>query len=144
MGQINGQAWSGATRPTRVVVVEDNHLIALDLEDALTRTFRCNVDIVTSSGIEALARIADVQPDVVITDLSILLRDNLEPADFLSTGHRLFIITGDAQSARTHCGTGMYVLHKPFNTIQLVRRIGDATIDGPIAGSRPEARPRAR
>ena len=109
-------------RSAKVVIVEDNRLIALDLQDALEQAFQCTVEVVAESGIGALAVIAEQQPDLVVSDLSILLRDGLDPSALLSTGHRLIIITGDTEAALRHCPGNVDVLEKPFSSEQFLLR----------------------
>ncbi|WP_181706483.1 response regulator [Chthonobacter rhizosphaerae] len=120
-------------RIRRAVVVEDNHVIALDLHDLLAAEFGCDVTVVTTNGIEAVTAIADLQPDLVVSDLSILLRTDIRPSDVTSTHHVLVVITGDSEAAARHGRDGVRILMKPYTNAQLVR-----TIEAAVATPTPE------
>lgn len=114
-----------APHDLKVLIVEDNQVIALEICDAIERSFRCEVRTVTGRGIEALEAIANDQPHVVVSDLSVLRKDDLKPQDLVSTGHALLIITADAEGADEVLEADIACLQKPFCSEQLLRRLED-------------------
>jgi CheY-like chemotaxis protein len=118
----------GADRQPRCLLVEDNRLIALDLQELLEQEAGCLVSVVSSGATDALAAIESFRPDVVICDLTLLLTAHLKPVD-VAGRHRLIVITGDSHGARD-VGPEAGLLLKPFRNGELTQMVTQALAEG--------------
>ena len=83
---------------TKVLIVEDESIVALDLHHRL-KGLGYTVTALASSGEEALQRIAEVQPDVVLMDIRLTGgRDGIEAADQIRTRFSIPVIFLTAHS----------------------------------------------
>lgn len=119
---------NGAVKRPRAVIVEDNLVIALDLADMLSLDLGFDVLVGSADAIRALAEIAEFQPDLVISDLSVLERRGLTPIDLCSTGHRLIIFTGNARAARRYAKSSIEVIEKPCPIFRVAELVAAARI----------------
>jgi DNA-binding NtrC family response regulator len=109
----------------KAVIVEDNRLIALDLQELLAHDLGCDVRVVCTTATDAIATISDFQPDLVISDLSILLRDHMTPTHITGLGRKVVVITGDDDAADRYRGDSFELITKPFSNGQVIRVVED-------------------
>src|SRR3954454_765531 len=92
---------SGEDRPfegRRVLVVEDEYIVALDLEDTL-RALGCEVLGPAASVARALALLARERPDAVTLDLNLLDELAVPVAELLASMGVPFLVVGAYSSA---------------------------------------------
>ena len=126
IGQIDGE------RPIRVLIVEDDIFIAMDMVDALSAA---GFEVIgpAATPIAALRYVKDESPDLVVTDFD--LGGGPSPAYFealAATGVPFLIVSGSAMigSFTIAAVRSARQLKKPFVTDVLVRTIGDMTRKG--------------
>ncbi len=103
-----------------VLVADDDALVALDIQSALEDAGH-EVEICLD-GLEALARLASMHPDVLITDLNMPgMRGDQLIAAVRRTGEpvAILLVTGDRIGADERFGADR-CLHKPFVPSQLM------------------------
>jgi len=112
--------------PHEVLIVEDELLVALDLEDILTRSGYGVVGIVADkSGLGSLA----VQPDVALVDLN--LRDGAtgnEVARQLAQcfGTRIVFVTANPAQITDPPATAVGLVQKPFRPESVINAVAAA------------------
>lgn len=106
----------------RAMVIEDSCVIALDLEALLDRELGCDVRICSIDPQRTLSEVADFAPDLVISDLSALVRCDLAPERLEAFGGGLIIVTGDIQAANLYAADGREILIKPYCLPELARK----------------------
>jgi hypothetical protein len=111
----------GRARP-RAMVIEDSCVIALDLEALLDRELGCEVRICSVDPARAMAEIADFEPHLVISDLSVLVRCNLPLESLEAAGRGLIVVTGDTQAAGHYAAEGREILIKPYCLPEVARK----------------------
>lgn len=112
---------------TRILVVEDNYFVALNIESALLDA-GFEVAGVVDSGEEALAVVADTRPDLVLMDIRLA-----GELDGIDTAIALRDLNIDCVFASAHHDAGMKArgapakprgwLVKPFTDAQLVETV---------------------
>ncbi len=118
---------------TRVVlVVDDDHRLA----DIVAQVLKSEGYVVDTArdGMEALARLAQRQYDVIVTDLRMPKLDGAGLYRELGRRHpalrnRVIFITGDGSNPDTRrflAEVGAPALHKPFDMDELRRAVGEA------------------
>ena len=112
----------GARARPRAMVIEDSCVIALDLEGLLAHDLGCDVRICSTDARTALAEIDTFRPDLVVSDLSVLLRYEVTPADLEAPGRGLVVVTGDTQAAACYAAEGREILIKPYCLPELARK----------------------
>ena len=71
---------------TTVLVVDDSAVDRRLIGELLERRFQCSVEY-AANGVEALARMEDAAPDLVVTDLTMPVMDGLELVRSMRTHH---------------------------------------------------------
>jgi CheY-like chemotaxis protein len=114
---------------TTVAIVEDEVLLALELED-LCRDFGCAVLGVASSGAAAVAQFADAAFDVLITDMELgNTLDGVDVVEILRKDHPsldVVFVTGTRapeKLARIRAVSPRKVLRKPIDSRELRRAL---------------------
>ncbi len=110
----------GAAHPRRIMIVEDERIVAMDLS-AMLRRLGYDVCAVTASGEEALRLAPEVMPDVILMDIMLEgALDGVETARLISREYGVPIIYAsaytDAQTQRRANATnpGAFLV-KPVN-----------------------------
>ena len=105
----------------RVLVVEDELLVAMDVEDLL-EGLGCEVLESASTVEQALQRIADQAPEVVILDLNLNGQPTLPVAEALWTaGIPFIVVTGYVETMHLEPALrGAPLLQKPCSSEQLL------------------------
>lgn len=113
----------------RILVVEDDQIIQLDLQRHLNRL---DYEVVgtASSGEEAIANAAQLQPDVVLMDIRLYgAMDGIEAAHHIQSARRVPVIYLTAQSGDVSL-SGKEIpkprVAKPFKQIELREAIEEA------------------
>ena len=118
--------FSPALRGARILIVEDESILALDLENRLTRE-GCDVIGLASREAKALKLLEREQPYAVVLDLNLNGKLPTDLVDALVARQIPFVIV-------TGCGKlgfdspalqGAPRLHKPIKTEELVRALSD-------------------
>lgn len=123
---------------TRILIVDDDPNI-VNLACAIFED-RPNLDVFTANdGVEAWEVAKDVQPDIILLDLTLPLRDGFTVLEMIKhdrdTSHaKVIIITGqnsgDAETTAMKLGADAF-LGKPFNPMNLLKLAGELVhIDG--------------
>ena len=100
----------------RLLVVEDNMIIALDLEEMLTRGGAASVDVVSSVS-EALRILDRLDIDAAILDLNLGAENSIPVADRLHSKNIPFVFAtgyGERASIPEHLA-GAPIMDKPYN-----------------------------
>ena len=115
----------------RIMVVDDSRLVRVQMEDALAGT-EYEVAAYCRSGEDAIARYAEVRPDLVTMDIIMQGMDGLDAAEIILREHpeaRIVMVSslayGDTFERAKAIGTRGFV-EKPFHQEQLVRVFGEA------------------
>ena len=116
-----------STRPTRVVIAEDEAIIRLDLKELLQED---GYDVVgeTGRGDEALELVRDLRPDLVILDIKMPGLDGLSAARAIATDRLAAVLMVTAFSQRElveqarDAGALAYLV-KPFQKSDLIPAI---------------------
>jgi CheY-like chemotaxis protein len=112
-------------KKTKIIIVEDNNIIALDLKHSLEKLGYEIIAVVTS-GEEALAQTLELKPDLVIMDIK--LRDNMDGIEVARSIHTkecipiLFVSAyGDNETIQRaeKCADKIGYIVKPYNNDQL-------------------------
>ena len=119
----------------RIVIVEDQRIIARDVEQRLRRLGHA-VCGVAASGQAAIALVADTRPDVVLMDLRLEgAMSGVEAGIEISRrfGTPLIFTTGESWDPATHGlpADKTRYLTKPYHTAELQRAIGSLRPDLP-------------
>ena len=116
-------------KKTRIIIVEDNNIIALDLKHSLEKMDYEIVAVVTS-GEEAIAQTSELKPDLVIMDIR--LRGNIDGIEVARSIHTkeclpiLFVSAyGDEETIQRaeKCADKIGYIVKPYNNDQLFSSI---------------------
>jgi signal transduction histidine kinase len=126
MSLIQSQAAQGVSSApaARILVVEDERIVARDLASALTELGYCVPETV-STGEEAIARVADLQPDLVLMDIRLPgAIDGVRAASLLRDRHGVPVIfltahSDDETLCRAMQTEPVGYLVKPFSPPQL-------------------------
>jgi two-component system, response regulator PdtaR len=121
----------GAAQPARILVVEDDYFVALELEDRLSSA---GFDVVGVAGTaeEALAMAASAKPELAIVDIRLAgLRDGIDAAVELATrlGVPSIFATahGDAHTRRrAEQANPLGWLQKPYSSHELMAVVNAA------------------
>jgi DNA-binding NarL/FixJ family response regulator len=128
----------------RVLVVDDHAILREGICSLLERQEDIEVVGEAANGLEALARVAESAPDLVLMDLAMPVMDGLEATRRLKTGHpgvRVLILTQhdnrEYVTPALHAGAAGYVLKRSggrevLNAIRQVMR-GAAILDSELA-----------
>jgi two-component system cell cycle sensor histidine kinase/response regulator CckA len=125
-------------RPARILVVEDERIIAFDLRTRLTRMGHTVVGAV-ASGPEAMAQAEVLRPDLVLTDICLQgPMDSIEAAAVIRTHLDLPVIylsaSVDAMTlARADATRPAGFLHKPISDQDLQHTLARALREPPPA-----------
>ena len=87
----------------RVIVVDDHSVVRSGLEQFLATTADIELVATAANGIEALARVEDFEPDVVLMDLSMPEMDGIEATRQIAQLHpssRVLVLTSFSDQAR--------------------------------------------
>jgi light-regulated signal transduction histidine kinase (bacteriophytochrome)/CheY-like chemotaxis protein len=116
LGDVQPRAATPARAPERILVLEDNMIIALDLEDMLTRLGVREV-VVTSGVQAALEALAEHRPPFAILDVNLGAETSFAVADALiASGTPFAFGTGFGDGAAfPDRFRGVPVLQKPYN-----------------------------
>lgn len=117
-------------RPTRVVIAEDEAIIRLDLKEILSSA---GYEVVgeTARGDEAVALVAQHQPDLVILDIKMPGMDGLGAARAITASNRTAVLVLTAFSQRDlieearDAGVAAYLV-KPFRREELLPAVASA------------------
>ncbi len=108
----------------KIMIVEDEGIVALQIKTVLEQRGYEVVDTVPS-GEEALARIGEAQPDLILMDMKLQgAMDGVEAADLIRKQHDVPVIfltahSDDKTVARAREATPYGYLLKPFNAQEL-------------------------
>ena len=113
--------------PRRVLVVEDDSLLALALEDALTQAGVMHVTICPSAAL-AMAALEDGSPDAMIISVHLADRDDgwalAELAAFLGPKPpKIIFSTASAGEIPTEVARLGTIFEKPYDPVSLVDRL---------------------
>lgn len=131
---MSGSARACASRPWRVLIVEDDYLVALQFENALTEAGYEVVDI-ASTAAEALQLVPDHRPHLVLMDVRLAGPDDgvqaaMEIFDRFGT-RSIFVsaIADPATQARARPACPLAWLAKPVRDEKLVATVDAALRD---------------
>lgn len=122
---------SAAAPAARVLVVEDDHLVSMDIEHTLTEAGFVVVGIAASAA-QALALAHAERPDLALMDIRLLgQRDGIDAAIdiFKETGIRCIFATAHSDAAtrgRAQAAQPLGWLSKPYAPDALVQAVRDA------------------
>ena len=115
----------------RVMVVDDSRLVRVQLEDVLAGT-DYEIAAYCRSGEDAIARYAEVNPDLVTMDIIMQGMDGLDASEIILKEHpdaRIVMVSSlaydDTFERAKNIGTRGFV-DKPFHQEQLLRVFGEA------------------
>jgi CheY-like chemotaxis protein len=126
------------TTAARILIVEDERLIAIDLQRRLTRLGYSVVALV-ASGVEAIQKALALLPDVVLMDIRLQgAMDGVEAAQQIQACVRIPVVfmtayVDEETTQRIRATSPWGYLHKPF-TVQQVQ----STLEQVLAGHLPE------
>lgn len=134
-----------AKRPIRVVLVEDHALTRIGLKAALKRTDDIDVVGEASNGEEAIQRVRELRPDVVLMDVGMPVMDGIQATGEVSRENpssRVIMLTQHDNDrdilASLAAGASGYCLKdvEPERLYTAIRSVnaGDAWLDATIAG----------
>ncbi len=108
---------------TKVLVVEDESLIAMFIEDTLS-DIGCETVAVVSSLDEAMAKVTEIEWDIVMLDVNLAGKVTFTLAEALSKKNRPFIFsTGYGNAAIPTHLQHVPVLQKPFRESDLQEKL---------------------
>ena len=115
----------------RIMVVDDSRLVRVQLEDVLAGT-DYEIAAYCRSGEDAIARYAEVNPDLVTMDIIMQGMDGLDASEIILKEHpdaRIVMVSSlaydDTFERAKNIGTRGFV-DKPFHQEQLLRVFGEA------------------
>src|SRR5215469_16151154 len=126
-----GSARAHTSYPRRILIVEDDYLVALQFENALTEAGYDVVDI-ASTAAEAVQMVPDHQPELVLMDIRLAgPRDGIDAAAeiFDRFGIRSIFVsafTDSATQARAQPARPLAWLSKPVSDHKLVTAVDTA------------------
>jgi len=129
-----GSAASGIRRSERILIVEDDYLVALQFENALTEAGYVVVDI-ASTAAEAMQLVPDHRPDLVLMDIRLAgPQDGIHAATEIlgRFGVRSIFVsafTDPATRERAHPAQPLAWLAKPVPDAKLIATVGAALKD---------------
>lgn len=134
-----------AKRPIRVILVEDHALTRIGLKAALKRTDDIDVVGEATNGEEAIQRVRELTPDVVLMDVGMPVMDGIQATAEVSREHpsvRVIMLTQHDNDrdilASLSAGASGYCLKdvEPERLYTAIRSVnaGDAWLDATIAG----------
>ena len=113
---------------TKVLVVEDESLIAMFIEDTLS-DIGCETVDVASSLDDAIAKVTEIEWDIVMLDVNLAGKDTFMLAESLSMKNRPFIFsTGYGKTAIPTHLQHVPVLQKPFRESELQEKLQAALV----------------
>lgn len=113
---------------TKVLVVEDESLIAMFIEDTLS-DIGCETVDVASSLDDAIAKVTEIEWDIVMLDVNLAGKDTFMLAESLSRKNRPFIFsTGYGKTAIPTHLQHVPVLQKPFRESELQEKLQAALV----------------
>lgn len=124
----------GPTGPTKVLIVEDEHLVAMDIEATLHDAGFAVVGVAASAE-QAIALARSDRPDLVIMDIRLAgMRDGVDAALelFRDSGLRCIFATAHNDAAtrmRAEAASPLGWLAKPYQPETLVRAVHRALED---------------
>jgi two-component system, response regulator PdtaR len=136
MMAMAAEAGGRGGRPLRVLVVEDESLVALEIESLLTAAGHAVVGVAEDRASAAeLARVTEPVPDLALVDMRLAHGANgLEvAADLAALGIAVLFVTGNCPAERGQ-GLALGCLHKPFTEGELVASVAAAEA---VLGRRP-------
>src|SRR2546429_9368587 len=118
--------FSPALQGARILIVEDESILAMDLENRLTRE-GCEVIGLVSREARALKLLEQERPDAVVLDLNLNGKLPTDLADALVARQIPFVIVTGYGKRRFDIPALQEAprLHKPINTQELVRALCD-------------------
>jgi DNA-binding response OmpR family regulator len=125
LGQRHGGETTLAGAIPRILLIEANAVIGLELSDLLTLEGGYSVCAVASSAQEAVDAIEQYQPDLVLADLRVILDAGL-PVEVIKRGnHGVILFTGDRPAGEEQMHLGTACLLKPFSGPTLLAEVSD-------------------
>ena len=117
---------SGLSQATKVLVIEDEALIAMFIEESLAQ-IGCVSVAVASNLDDAMQKASEIECDVVMLDLNLAGKETFQLAEFLCQKHQPFIFsTGyGTASVPTHL-QHVPILQKPFRESELQEKLQTA------------------
>lgn len=115
----------------RIMVVDDSRLVRVQMEDALAGT-EYEVAAYCRSGEDAIARYAEVRPDLVTMDIIMQGMDGLDAAEAILKDHpdaRIVMVSSlayDDTFERAKAIGARGFVDKPFHREQLLKVFGEA------------------
>jgi CheY-like chemotaxis protein len=111
---------------TKVLVVEDESLIAMFIEDTLS-DIGCEAVSTASSLDEAMNKVTEIEYDIVMLDVNLAGKDTFALAEILSKKNQRFIFsTGYGNAAIPSHLKHIPVLQKPFREGDLAEKLKTA------------------
>lgn len=90
--QFNFSRLKLMNEPTKIVIVEDERIIALDIKNSLKK-FGYEVPVIFSSGEKLLEEIEEIQPDLVLMDVQLKGKlDGVQTAEIISSQFQLPVV----------------------------------------------------
>jgi DNA-binding NarL/FixJ family response regulator len=139
----------------RVLLVDDHKLVRAGLQSLIDSTDDLTVAGAASDGAEALTLVAELNPDIVLMDLSMPGMDGVEATKHIVAGHpdvQVLVLTsfsdGDRVKRALDAGAVGYLLKDadPQDLLAGVRAVsrGESPLDARAARAMLQARPAAR
>ena len=115
----NGESENGKSRKTRVLVIDDDHMVA----DTLAEILRLHgfSPVALYSGEEAIEFVERFQPDIVLSDIRMHGVDGIEAAKTIRQRHpecRVILFTASTVSSKTKQAierSGFELLRRPLH-----------------------------
>lgn len=117
---------SGLSPATKVLIIEDEALIAMFIEESLPQIGCVSVAVVSNLR-DAMKKVAEVECDIVMLDVNLAGKDTFQLAEFLSQKHQPFIFsTGYGTSSVPAHLQHVPILQKPFCENELQEKLHTA------------------
>jgi DNA-binding NarL/FixJ family response regulator len=139
----------------RVLIVDDHQVVRSGLEQLLATTDDIQLVATAANGVEALARVEEFRPDVVLMDLSMPEMDGVEATRQIGERHpssRVLVLTSFSDQTRIldalEAGADGYLLKhaEPDDIADAIRSVyaGESPLDPKAARALLESRRSAR